>query len=577
MNCETEKFITEIQQKETIWNCEGAPYNNRDLKQKQWDELEDTFGKEEIKKEKKSLTQQSKADGDAMKILEDALTLCKFGKFHILLLAASLCSIFAAMLVTTTSSYILPVAECDLDMTIMYKGLLIAIPFLGQIGASLFTGFLVDTFGRKIFLIGGNVGIFIGTLLEGSSQTYWMLIFIKLIEGISISLSFSAISTMLSEFTPIGLRDRVLLSYAGFTSTSLIVSALLAWAALPLPIHVVVWEGYFVLHSWNVYLYICSIWSFMAIVMYYCLPESPKFLLSHAREEEALEVLKTIYSTNTGNDRDSFPILSFNTATGTLKPTDEISLKKQLVNAFIEVKELFRRPLIYRLLLFSFLTFAGLIVFTSLRLWYPQISTIIENYSKNHGETAQFCVMIDDYMDGLQEMHLKVVPANMTEASICVPKLSGTQTYLNGIILGCVSLVFVVISAFIVELIGQRLLMFVILILCALCSASLYWTNQSLQIAILMSATCGLLQTALSLQQNMFVRVFPTTSRALAVSIIIMVGRIGSLAGNIIFPILLSLGCMAPFITTSLIAVGLAGLVYFLPDVNKNKEAGGDK
>ncbi|XP_039760272.1 synaptic vesicle glycoprotein 2B-like [Pararge aegeria] len=520
--------------------------------------------------------QQSKGDGDAMKILEDALTLCKFGKFHFLLLAASLCSIFAAMLVTTTSSYILPVAECDLKMTIMYKGLLNAIPFLGQIGASLFTGFLVDTFGRKIFLIGGNVGIFIGTLLEGSSQTYWMMLFIKLIEGISLSLSFSAISSMLSEFTPISIRDRVLLTYSGFTSTSLIVAALLAWASLPLPIHIVVWEGYFELHAWNVYLYICSIWSFLAMILYYCLPESPKFLLSHAREKEALEVLKTIYSMNTGNDRDSFPILSFNTS-GTLKPTDVISLKKQLVNALVEVKELFRRPLIYRLLLFSFITFAGLIVFTSLRLWYPQISTIIENYSKNHGETAQFCVMITDYMDGLKETPSDVILTNITEPSVCVPKLSGTQTYMNGIILGFVSLMFVAISAFLVEYLGQKILMFIILILSALCSASLYWTNQSIQIAILMSATCGLLQTALSLQQNMFIRVFPTTLRALAVSIIIMVGRIGSLSGNIIFPILLRLGCMAPFITTSCIALGLACLVYFLPNVNKENKDTGDK
>ncbi|XP_023943062.1 synaptic vesicle glycoprotein 2B isoform X2 [Bicyclus anynana] len=510
-----------------------------------------------------------------MKVLEDALTLCKFGKFHLLLLAATLCSIFAAMLVTTTSSYILPVAECDLKMTIMFKGLLNAIPFLGQIGASLFTGFLVDTFGRKIFLIGGNVGIFIGTLIEGSSQTYWMMLFIKLIEGISLSLSFSAISSMLSEFTPFHVRDRVLLAYSGFASTSLIIAALLAWVSLPLPIHVVVWEGYFELHAWNIYLYICSIWSLLAFILYYYLPESPKFLLSHGQEKEALEVLKTIYSMNTGNDRDSFPILSFNTS-GTIKPTDVISLKKQLVNALIEVKELFRRPLIYKLLLFSFITFAGLIVFTSLRLWYPQISTIIENYSKSNGESAPFCVMITDYMEGLKEVQSRAM-RNMTEPGICIPKLSGSETYMNGIILGCISLVFVVISACLVNSVGQKTLMFIILILCSICSGSLYWTKQSIVIAVLMSATCGLLQTALSLQQNLFVRVFPTTLRALAVSIIIMVGRIGSLSGNIIFPILLSMGCMAPFIATSLVALGLAGLVYFLPNVNEENKATGDQ
>jgi hypothetical protein len=54
MNFDTEKFIVEIQQREAIWNCEGAVYKN--LKRKQWEELVDIFGKEEMTTEaKKSL------------------------------------------------------------------------------------------------------------------------------------------------------------------------------------------------------------------------------------------------------------------------------------------------------------------------------------------------------------------------------------------------------------------------------------------------------------------------------------------------------------------------------------------
>lgn len=53
MNFDTEKFIVEIQQREAIWNCEGAVYKNRDLKRKQWEELVDIFGKEEMTTEAK--------------------------------------------------------------------------------------------------------------------------------------------------------------------------------------------------------------------------------------------------------------------------------------------------------------------------------------------------------------------------------------------------------------------------------------------------------------------------------------------------------------------------------------------
>lgn len=62
------------------------------------------------------------------------------------------------------------------------------------------------------------------------------------------------------------------------------------------------------LHSWNLYLYVCSIWSFLAFVLYLSLPETPKYLLSHGREKEALEVLKTIYAENSGKKKDTFPV-----------------------------------------------------------------------------------------------------------------------------------------------------------------------------------------------------------------------------------------------------------------------------
>lgn len=53
-----------------------------------------------------------------------------------------------------------------------------------------------------------------------------------------------------------------------------------------------------------------------------------------------------------------------------------------------------------------------------MRLWFPQISTIIENYNINHEEPARFCVMINDYMEGLEP---QTVTTNETTAYECVP------------------------------------------------------------------------------------------------------------------------------------------------------------
>ncbi|VVD02087.1 unnamed protein product [Leptidea sinapis] len=407
---------------------------------------------------------------DPMIILEDALTLCKFGKFHLRLLLASFCTIFATVIVTTTSSFILPIAECDLQMDIMMKGWLNATPFFGQIATSLFVGFLVDTFGRRIFL--------------------------------------------LSEFIPKGIRDKVLLLQGSFMSISLILLSLISWAILPQKIHFVILKGYFELRSWNIYIYVCSIWSLIAAILYYTIPESPKFLLSQGRNKEALDVLKKIYRENTGNYEDSFQIKTIKTK---IQPKNKQTVAKQIVNSLFEVKHLLVGKLVTRLILLSIVTFVCLSTYTCLRLWYPQLSTIVENYYKDTGHYSRFCEMIEHK------------PNTSSIASV----------------------LFVSVSGFVVNMMGHKLLLFIIMISCAICSGGLYFTNSSIQVALLISATCALMQTNGSLQMNIVVRVFPTQLRALAFAIVIIVGRIGSLLGNVLFPVLLKMGCMAPFFTLS--------------------------
>lgn len=64
--------------------------------------------------------------------------------------------------------------------------------------------------------------------------------------------------------------------------------------------------------------------------------------------------------------------------------------------------------------------------YTSLRLWYPQLSTIVENYEKGHNGTAWFCEMITEYTDSLQQNTLKNVSSleanlSVNETVICIP------------------------------------------------------------------------------------------------------------------------------------------------------------
>jgi VNT family MFS transporter (synaptic vesicle glycoprotein 2) len=80
----------------------------------------------------------------------------------------------------------------------------------------------------------------------------------------------------------------------------------LAW--LVIPSNIGLYSPGFVYNSWRIYLLICSVPSFAVALLLFCLPESPKFLLSRGEEEKAMVVFKHIYSLNTGKDKDTFPV-----------------------------------------------------------------------------------------------------------------------------------------------------------------------------------------------------------------------------------------------------------------------------
>jgi len=80
----------------------------------------------------------------------------------------------------------------------------------------------------------------------------------------------------------------------------------LAWLIIPSGI------GYtsdvFLYNSWRIFLMICAIPSIIVGVCLFFLPESPKYLLMRQQGDEAMDVLRLIYASNTGNPPSSYPV-----------------------------------------------------------------------------------------------------------------------------------------------------------------------------------------------------------------------------------------------------------------------------
>lgn len=82
----------------------------------------------------------------------------------------------------------------------------------------------------------------------------------------------------------------------------------LAWQVVPQPWLFVFWDGAVVYNSWRIFLSLCGVPTLLGISCLCFFPESPKFLMTQNRNEEALEIFKKIYSINTGLPKDDYPV-----------------------------------------------------------------------------------------------------------------------------------------------------------------------------------------------------------------------------------------------------------------------------
>lgn len=81
----------------------------------------------------------------------------------------------------------------------------------------------------------------------------------------------------------------------------------LAWLIIPKEMGFT--SSTFTYNSWRIFLLICAIPSFVVTGLLLLLPESPKYLLSSGKYEEALEIFRKIYVINTGKPRETYMVI----------------------------------------------------------------------------------------------------------------------------------------------------------------------------------------------------------------------------------------------------------------------------
>ncbi|KAM8721416.1 hypothetical protein ACLKA7_007311 [Drosophila subpalustris] len=524
---------------------------------------------------------------------ETAIDTAGFGLFNILLILVAIPSAMGTVYETSTMSYILPSAECDLRLSLLDKGVLNAITYAGMISSAIFWGYIADTMGRRKVLIFGYLADSICVLGGALSQNVVQLMIFKFLGGFTMSGPFAVLMTYLTELHSRQYRQRIMMMVGIMFSMATLSLPGLAMGILPQ-----IWDYQILgltVHSWQIFVAVTALPSILSCSLFPFFPESPKFLMSRGRNEEALEAFRFIYALNRRRPRSAFPIkeLASEVAAKPKEPKEEDTVKmpeqkatavdvavdvqlaskpkSSLRSGLLQLRPLFVKPYLGLSLWVYLLNFCVLLGQNTMRLWLPQLFASINDYeqlmsNKSEYNGTSICKIIEYSVNRTQsQLDASVLDDPDNQCTVNV----SPSSYTNNLIVAAAGLVAYMLAGFLVNLVGFKRIMSLGLFTAGSCAIGMYFSSSSASTVALASifVTMGSISSTSVISASL--NMFPTALRTMIVSLSMMVGRMGSLVGNIFFPALMGLGCIEPFLMVSFFMFFACLLASFLPVKNK--------
>ncbi|XP_063360173.1 synaptic vesicle glycoprotein 2A-like isoform X2 [Cydia amplana] len=454
--------------------------------------------------------------------LEQALSVAGVGWYNIKYCLVLALFLISAIIETMGYAYLLPAAKCDLEMSDAQRGIIASLPYLAIIVTSFPWGYLVDMRGRKTVVIYssflcGAFGVLSAFMPELISFTTC-----KFLASVCMACPAAAPYTFIGEILPQKHRDLALSITNAMQTLGSALVPLLAWGIIPLPFRVEF--GVYTFRSWRVLVIVYSSFFIIAAFLMTFGPESPKYLVSQGRYDEALAVLETMYAANKGKSKTEFPV-----------SCDFVEdSKKEKVGFFTSLKvqslPLMRPPYAKWMALNGFLLFGVFSTLNGLYMWIPDILNRVLSQGRD-GVTA--CEVI---AQRLNETH---------EEAVCDDSIDQLTFFVNSIAsLSCAVIALLVSCT--LKIIGKKVLLVLIYFIMGSFCISVNFIRTSMVFAVLLSAM-QIVAVAVGPVNAYAVEIFPTHLRGMAVSLAIMLGRIGSVVGTNLAGLLINASCESTF------------------------------
>ncbi|CAB3235203.1 unnamed protein product [Arctia plantaginis] len=463
--------------------------------------------------------------------LDEAMLLSGFGIYNVLHMLMSGVILMGMIMQSLALGYILPAAQCDLDLTLQQRGWLSAIPFLAIILTSYIWGWLADTQGRRpvmlfTMLISAVFSAFASFAPEVIS--FGVLIFLS---AVFMSGSSAVVYTYLGEFNNLRHRDKMVAFGSSFVGIGTVVLPCISWLILPLEFAYPIPFLGIEYRPWRLLVVACAIPFALGTVLLMFAPESPKFLFATGHHNEALDIVKKIYARNSRQPADNFEIKSLLVESQTTKVTTSSGVAAVWESMKEQTIPLFKSPLLPWTALTCFVQFGIFATTNGFYVWFP---SILNSLAQSDGDATRICDVLDANR-GLTN-----------NGTVICDDTIHTSTFERSIYIGLVFSSMYIIVGFIVDYIGKKIIVLVILSVTGCCGIGAHLAYNQ-QLAVVFFAIFQMCGACIGLMNAVAVELFPTKYRAMAICLSMMMGRVGSMVGSNLIGLFLDINCGAGF------------------------------